>query len=167
MSRKEKRHYLGYLLAMYIGAAVLLTWIIFMGVANPFAPVTAAEREQLKQARLYELKQSQALLLYDSVMTKIATLKSSPGNAVLESDIENQINYLNSLYDGLPNQDMRTQGFHQLALYLQRHYQDVLILRKKADNVLIFQNQLNDCMIGFKQNEDYMNQMRAAQSANR
>ncbi len=165
MSRKEKRHYLGYLIAMYAVGSIILVLIIFSGVANPFSQVSAEEREQLKQAHYFELQQQQAVQIYDSVMQKIIALKASTGSAILESDIENQINYLNSFYDGTPNRDMRTIGFHQMALYLQRHYQDALILRKKEDNIRIFQNQLNDCMIGYKQNEDYMNQMRAAQSS--
>jgi hypothetical protein len=165
MSRKEKRHYLGYLIAMYSIGTIILVLILFSSVASPFSQVSAAEREQLKQARLFEEQQQQAIGIYDSVMAKVNTLKSSTGNAVLESDIENQINYLNSFYTGAPNTDMRTIGFHQMALYLQRHYQDALILRKKADNIRIFQNQLNDCMIGYKQSEAYMNQMRAAQSS--
>ncbi|RYZ39175.1 MAG: hypothetical protein EOP49_30420 [Sphingobacteriales bacterium] len=165
MSRIEKRHYLGYLVAMYVVGTALLTGIIFWGVANPFSPISASDREQLRQARIFEGQQQQAVQIYDSVMAKVRVLKTSPGNAVLESDIENQINYLNSMYDGVPNKDMRTFSFYQMALYLQRHYQDALILRKKADNIRIFQNQLNECMIGYKQNEDYMNRMRAAQSS--
>lgn len=164
MSRKEKRHYLGYLIVLYLGAGILFSWILFMGVANPFASATDTEREQLKQARLFDAKQEQSLRIYDTLMRKIAVLKSSPGDQVLEADIENQINYLNSLNDGLPNQDMRTISFYQMAKYLKRHYGNAKIVRKKADNIQIFQNQLNDCRIGYQQTEQYMNQIKAAQS---
>ena len=165
MSRKEKRHYLGYLVLMFLGASALLVWIVFSGVANPFSPISEAEREQLRQARLFERQQAEAVRIYDTVMTRINVLKANPGDEVLETDIKNQISYLNSLYDGQPNRDMRTLSFHQMALFLLRHFEKALIFNRKTDNIRIFQNQLNDCMIGYKQNEDYMNQMRAAQSA--
>lgn len=164
MSRKEKRHYLGYLVALYAGAVLLLAGILFAGVSNPFKTIPESERAQLAQARQYEQQQVQAVQLYDSLMSRINQLKQSPGNAVLETDIENQINYLNSLYDGLPNKDIRSFGFHQMARYLQRHYQDAVTLRKRVDNIQIFQNQLNDCMIGYREREGYMNQMRAAEA---
>ena len=160
MNRKEKRHYLGYLIAMYAGSAILLVFIIFSSVANPFSPISAAEREGLRQARIFEQQQAEAVIIYDSVMAKINVLKSNPGNSVLTTDIENQINYLNSMHDGLPNKDIRTIGFHQMARYLQRHYGDAVIMNKKAENIRLFQSQLDECMIGYRQKETYMNQMR-------
>lgn len=164
ISRKEKRHYLGYLIVLYLGAAILFSWILFMGVANPFSSATDAEREQLKQARLYDDKQVESLGIYDTVMRKIAVLKNSPGDQVLEADIENKINYLNSLNDGLPNQDMRSISFYQMAKYLKKHYGNAKIVRKKADNIQIFQSQLDQCSMSYNQTEQYMNQIKAAQS---
>lgn len=164
MSRKEKRHYLWYLLALYIGSAALLSWIIFMGVASPFATISDREREQLKQAKLFELKQNEALKAYDTVMQSVAVLKTNPGNQILTSDIEHNINYLNSLNDGLPNSDMRSFGFYQMARYLKLHYERALTLRKTADNIELFERQLNDCRAGYDQNKQYINQIRAAQS---
>lgn len=164
MSRKEKRHYLWYLLALYIGSAALLSWIIFMGVASPFATITDQEREQLKQAKIFEQKQHEAVRAYDTVMQSVSMLKTNPANQVLTSDIDHNINYVNSLNDGLPNSDIRSFGFYQMARYLKLHYERALTLRKTAENIQLFEKQLNDCRIGYEQNEQYMNQIRAAQS---
>ncbi|WP_118975073.1 type VI secretion system TssO [Taibaiella koreensis] len=164
MSRKEKRHYLWYLIALYIGSAAIFSWIIFLGVPNPFSSISNQEREQLNQAKIFEARQIEALQIYDTVMQKVTALKSNPGNQIVEADIEQRINYLNSLNDGLPNRDMRTYGFYQMAKYLNNHFQNAKILRKKSENIQLFEKQLSDCRIGYQQNEQYMNQIRAAQS---
>lgn len=148
LSATEKKEYLGYLLILYILTAVILGTILFFKVINPFKMITDEEREILRQSSIYEEKQQKAVGLYDEIMEKVGTLKKTPESAVLKADIEKQIRLLKSFDDGLPKSDVRNISFHQMATFLQRYYEDVMIMQKTIGNYTVIETQLNECRMG-------------------
>ena len=159
----EKKEYLGYLLILYFLTAIILGVVLFFKVINPFKMISDEEREILRQASIYEEKQSKAVVMYDEIMEKVATLKKTPESAVLKADIEKQIKLLGSFNDGLPNGDVRNISFQQMATFLQRYYEDAMIMQKTVGNYTVIETQLNECRMGLNRNEDNLNQIRAAQ----
>lgn len=163
LSTKERREYFGYLLIIFLAVAGLLGWLLFYKVSNPFRMLTDAEKEILRQKSFFEQKQEAAVAKYDSIMQKIEAFRSTPGSAVAKSDIENEIRVLESYYDQLPNRDIRSISFEQMASFLQRYYEDVMVLQKSLGNAQVFQTELNECQAGLDKKSDNLNQIRAAQ----
>ena len=163
LSTKERREYFGYLLIIFLVITGLLGWLLFYRVSNPFKMLTDAEKEILNQKSFFEHRQETAVARYDSIMKKIDAFRSTPNSAVAKSDIENEIRVLNSYYDRAPNRDIRSISFEQMASFLQRYYEDVMVLQKSTGNAQVFQKQLDECRMGLDKNTNNLNQIRAAQ----
>lgn len=151
LSGKERREYFWYLLFLFVFVSGILTYLLLYKSTNPFNVLSVAERDILRQRTIFENKQKVSLFLYDTVMQKIKTYKSSPGN-VLEAEINNDIKTMNSFYDPSPNSDSRNICFQKMATFLEMHFTDVINLHKSTSNSQFFQKQLDDCRMGIPKN---------------
>jgi hypothetical protein len=148
LTRKERREYFWYLLLLFVIISIGLGCLLFFGVSNPFKMISEADQAVLKQGKLFEDRQKSALVLYDTVLYKVALYKAAPTN-VLEADIKQDIKTLNSYYDPR-NQDAdpRSICFQQMGTFLEMYLGDAMDMRKSIANHQLFQKQLDDCMMG-------------------
>ncbi|WP_131535984.1 type VI secretion system TssO [Pedobacter nototheniae] len=160
LNHTEKRHYFIYLVIMFVVITGILMALIFRKSPNPFSTASYSDVSFINQEQFFLEKQKEAVPLYDSVLVKIEGLQNVPTNLVLEIDIKNQINTLNSYYENLSNRDPRFIGFKQMAVFEKMHFEDMLVMKKKMENIKLFQSQLDQCQIGYKDKETRLNQLR-------
>jgi hypothetical protein len=165
LNRKEKRHSLLYLILLFVTASTLLIWIMFRNSDVFASNHSSVDDAYFIQNKEFVAKQNQAVSLYDTMFTRITALKNIPSSASAESDIMYGINTLNSYNENLPTKDPRFINFHQMALFLKLYYEDMMVYKKMTDNVQRFQQQLDECEIGYKDQQGYLNQIKAAQAA--
>lgn len=158
LTTSEKRQYFGYLLLLFAIISLLLGWLLFAGVRNPFKMLNKTDMAFLQQKQIFEKKQDKALVLYDSTVSKIDMYRNSPSN-VLEADIKADIRVINELYDTSAHSDSRNICFQQMGAFLEMYFTDAMNLHKTLANTGLFQKQLADCRMGLDKSGD---QIRAA-----
>ncbi len=161
LSRREKRYRLAYLLILFFVTAGLLISVIFHNSGAFSSDVAALDKDYLKQEADYNMRQKEAVPIYDTLFTRIAALQNVQATAIAETDIKNGINTLYSFNEFNPNKDPRFAAFSQMALFLKIYLEDMLVLKKKMENIDRFAGQLSQCEIGFKDQQTLMNQRRA------
>jgi len=130
LTRKERREYFWYLLFLFVLISAFLGWMLFYGVSNPFKVISDADREVLRQGKLFEEKQKKSLPLYDTILYKVNVYRAAPTN-VLEADIKNDIRTLNSYYNaGNPDADPRSICFQQMGTFLEMYLGDAMNMHK-------------------------------------
>lgn len=163
LNKQEKRHYFLYLIILFAIVVSSLTWVIFRKSHNPFNTVSNLDAEFLAKEKYFLDRQKEVLPLCDSVFSKISTLKTMPSTIFFETDIKNEINTVNSFDESnIPNKDPRLAAFHQIALFQKLYFEDILILKRKLQNIESFKSQLDQCEIGYKDKQTFMNQLKAA-----
>lgn len=165
MGRLEKKQELMYLLSLSVLISSLVIWMVFRNRDSFTAPAPGFESSYVQQSKEFAERQDEAVPMYDTLFSRIASLQGSPGNPILETDIMTGINSLNAMNENLPTKDARFVGFHQMALFLKLYFEDMMVLKKKMENIRHFQEELNQCEIGYKDGQTLMNQIKAAQAA--
>lgn len=166
LNKREKRQYFLYLIILFSIVVSGLTWIIFRKNHNPFITISKLDADFLANQKYFLDKQKEVLPLCDSIFSKISTLKNMPSTIFIETDIKNEINTVNSFDESaIPSKDPRLAAFHQIALFQKLYFEDILILKRKLQNIDRFKAQLDQCEIGYKDKQNFMNQLKAADRA--
>lgn len=148
LTRKERSVYFYKLLLMYAVGVALLSAILFWNargktVAGPEWKGRFAEREN------YTKTQIQALQLIDSMLTKMEMLKGDARQTFIQSDIQDMVKELRTLYGEGTQYDARGLAFLQASQFMQQRLEDILVLNTEKENVARFERQLSNCKAGY------------------
>lgn len=163
LNKLEKRQYLLYLSILSVFTVTLFSFIIFRKSQNPFKSVNDFDAAFLAKNVYFSKTQKEILPLCDTLFHKISILKSIPTTAFIEADIKNDIATVNSFDESMmPSKDPRLVAFKQIANFQRMYFEDVLILKRKLQNIEYFKTQLEKCEIGYKDKQNFINQLKTA-----
>lgn len=163
LNKLEKRQYLLYLSILSVFTVTLFSFIIFRKSQNPFKSVNDFDAAFLAKNVYFSKTQKEILPLCDTLFYKISILKNIPTTAFIEADIKNDIATVNSFDESMmPSKDPRLIAFKQIANFQRMYFEDVLILKRKLQNIEYFKTQLEKCEIGYKDKQNFINQLKTA-----
>ncbi|PSK93338.1 type VI secretion system TssO [Taibaiella chishuiensis] len=148
LGRIEKRHYLGYLIALYVVVASLLIWLVFSGTTNPFTQLSEVDKATIDRAAYFETVQLKAAKEYDSTMTLIRAYYGSAKTLENERQIEQRIAYIRGLYNNPDIQDSRKLVFMQMADFLNYSLSNAQNISVELDNIVKYKDDLERCRTG-------------------
>ena len=148
LGRIEKRHYLGYLIALYLVVASLLIWLVFSGTTNPFTQLSDVDKATIERAAYFETIQLKAAREYDSAMTLIRSYYGGAKTLENERQIEQRIAYIRGLYSNPDIQDNRKLVFMQMADFLNYSLSNAQNINIELDNIVKYKDDLERCRTG-------------------
>ncbi len=148
LGRTEKRHYLGYLITLYIVVAGILIWLIFSGTTSPFSQLSDVDKAAIDRAAHFEAVQQKAVLQYDSVLTMIKASYGSEKAPEIVKQIESRISYIKGFYTDPDIQDSRKIVFVQMADFLNYSLSNAQNINVELSNVAEYKEILEQCRRG-------------------
>ncbi len=148
LGRIEKRHYLGYLIALYLVVASLLIWLVFAGTTNPFTQLSDVDKATIERAAYFETIQLKAAREYDSAMVLIRSYYGGAKTLENERQIEQRIAYIRGLYSNPDIQDNRKLVFMQMADFLNYSLSNAQNISIELDNIVKYKDDLERCRTG-------------------
>lgn len=145
LGRIEKRHYLGYLIALYLVVSGLLIWLVFSGTTNPFNQLSDVDRATIDRAAYFEATQLKAAKEYDSTMLLIRNYYGGAKTQNSEKQIEDRIAYFKGLYNDPDIQDSRKLVFLQMADFLSYSRSNAQNINVELDNIVKYRDDLEKC----------------------
>lgn len=148
LGRIEKRHYLGYLILLYVVVTGLLIWLVFSGTSNPFAQLSDVERAAIKRAEVFEDYQREAVKVYDSTLAMIKASYGGAHTGLNGPQIDYGIAYIRGLYTNPTIQDERKIVFAQMADFLSYSFSNAHNIDVQEANIAEYEQALDRCRNG-------------------
>lgn len=148
LGRTEKRHYLGYLIALYVVVAGILIWLVFSGTTSPFAQLSEVDKAVIDRAAHFELVQQKAVQQYDSALVMIRVSYGSTKTPETIKRIENSISYIKGFYTDPDIQDSRKIVFIQMADFLNYSLSNAQNIDVELLNIAEYKDILDKCRKG-------------------
>jgi len=150
LSKKEKRYQFVYLIFMLMAALILLSIIFLKTFASPFSDADVFSLETLDQKAKYNERQKLMIPIIDSTFNSISKLTAEMPQPLEENEIKYKINDINGAYDNVNVNDLRKEGYHQIAAFYTMYFVDKKNVSKITDDIKAFEKQYEDCTIGYK-----------------
>ncbi|WP_313501961.1 type VI secretion system TssO [Kaistella carnis] len=163
LSKKEKRYYFIYLLAMLLLGVVFLGIIFLSKLSSPFGDSDSIAIKTLQQKSIFDMRQKAIQPKVDSTFIKLKRLSSEKPQPVEENELRYDINDINDAFSDLAITDSRKNNYNLIAKFYKMYYDDKKVMVKKNENVKRFTKQFEDCTIGMKDMQQQINQRKNAQ----
>lgn len=150
LGRIEKRHYLGYLIALYIVVAGILIWLVFSSTTSPFSQLSDVDKAAIDRAAYFESVQQKAVKEYDSAMILIRASYGSAKTPESIRQIEQRIAYIKGLYTDPEIQDSRRLVFVQMADFLNYSLSNAQNIDVEHVNIVEYKDDLDKCRNGMQ-----------------
>lgn len=163
LSKKEKRYYFIYLVAMLLLGVVFLGIIFLSKLSSPFGDSDSIAIKTLQQKSIFDTRQKAIQPKVDSTFIKLKRLSSEKPQPVEENELRYDINDINDAFSDLAITDSRKNNYNLIAKFYKMYYDDKKVMVKKNENVKRFTKQFEDCTIGMKDMQQQINQRKNAQ----
>ena len=163
LSKKEKKHYFIYLLAMLLLGVIFLSIVFLNKLDSPFTDSDTLAIKTLQQRTVFDTRQQIVQPVMDSTFIKLRKLSNEKQQPVEENELKYEINDLKDAFSDLSITDGRKENYLLIAKFYKMYFDDKKILVKKNENVKIFTKQFDDCTIGMKDMQQQINQRKNAQ----
>ncbi len=108
---------------------------------------------KMNRIRDFQHKQSDEMVIVDSIYNKIRAFNPAINASYEENDIKFYLNDIKSIYDR-NSYDSRYKIFNQVSCFYSAWFNDKKELWSKQQNILTFQKNLEDCEIGLQKKQD-------------
>lgn len=163
LSKKEKRYYFIYLLAMLLLGVVFLSIIFLNKFSSPFGDSDSISIKTLQQKSIFDNRQKSMQPLVDSTFIKLRRLSSEKPQPVEENELRYEIDDINNAFSDVIITDTRKNNYPLIAKYYKMYYDDKKIIVKKNENLKTFTKQFEECIIGMKDMQQQINLRKNAQ----
>lgn len=163
LSKKEKRYYFIYLLAMLFLGVLFLGIIFLHKIESPFSTSDAIAIKTLKQKGIFDDRQKSVQPLVDSTFIKMKRLSSEKPQPVEENELKYEIGDIKDAFSDVIITDSRKNNYPLIAKYYKMYFDDKKIIVKKNDNLKTFTKQFEECTIGIKELQQQINLRKNAQ----
>lgn len=163
LSKKEKRYYFIYLLAMLLLGVVFLSIIFLNKLNSPFGYSDSISIKTLQQKAIFDDRQKSMQPIVDSTFIKLKKLSSEKPQPVEENELRYEIGDINDAFSDVIITDTRKNNYPLIAKYYKMFYDDKKIIVKKNENLKTFTKQFEDCTIGMKDMQQQINLRKNAQ----
>lgn len=152
LTQKERRVYFFKLLSIYAVGVLLFGFIIFWNALGSFSVNTAKTKNKIAEYNEVNARQADAIQLMDTINANLDHLKGDDRQVFLEKDVQNMAKQITALYND-NSTDLRYIAFVQAGSFMNMRLEDIVTLNKKMANIRLFEKQLNDCRIGYRNNQ--------------
>lgn len=166
LSNKEKRYYFFYLLAMLLGAVLLISAVTLYRFDSPFTSAEIAAVQQLQEKSKFEARQEMSQDLLDSTFTKIDRLEVKDLNPD-QLELENSITDVATVMDQTNIIDQRKLSYRQISNFYKMYLDDKIRLSSQLENIESYKKQFDDCSANVSEKKQMMLQRENAQMMSR
>lgn len=152
LTLKERRVYFFKLLTIYAAGVLLFGFIIFWNAMGETGVNAEKTKNKIAEYNQVNARQSDAVQLMDTISINLDRLKGDDRQVFLEKDVQNMTKQLAALYND-NSTDLRYVAFVQAGNFMNMRLEDIVTLNKKVANIRLFEKQLNDCRIGYRNNQ--------------
>ncbi|WP_292009651.1 type VI secretion system transmembrane protein TssO [Chryseobacterium sp.] len=156
LSKKEKHYQFFYLLLMLLTSLLLLGIIFLKAFESPFSTSDMLAIQTLEQKSKFDQQQKIVQPLLDSTFNQISKLTDEVPQPFEENNIRYGINDIANSFENANVNDLRKEGYPQVAQFYKMYFDDKKIISKKSENIKVFEKQFQDCSIGFKEKKDQL-----------
>lgn len=111
---------------------------------------------KMKRIRSFQQKQSEEIIIIDSIYSKIAAFNPGLNASYEENDIKYYLNDLKRIYEK-NSYDGRYKIFQQTSSFYSKWFDDRKELWSKQQNITNFRKKLEQCEIGLLKKKDELN----------
>ncbi|WP_223607062.1 type VI secretion system transmembrane protein TssO [Chryseobacterium sp. OSA05B] len=158
LSKKERHYQFLYLILMLLAAMVFLGVIFLKGFESPFSDEDVRGLESIEQKKAFESKQKLIQPVMDSAYIRISRIKDKAPEPFVEDNISHDINGIASYFHGNDVVDIRKDAYPQIAKFYKMYFDDKKIISITTEDVNRFEKEVEDCRIGFKNKQSYINE---------
>lgn len=152
LSKKEKRYQFVYLILMLITALLLFSILFLKNYTSPFSSSSEfISLETLDQKAKFDERQKVMQVIVDSTFSKIQNLTTEMPQPVEENEIKYDINDINGAFQNHNTNDLRKEGYPQIAMFYMMHFYDKKNVSKISEDIKKFEKQYEDCTIGYRE----------------
>lgn len=159
LSKKEKRHYFSYLLAMLFFVSILLTVVFIKNFESPFTNRDFITIQTLNEKNKFDEQQNLAQPILDSTFVKIDKLKLDNRNSLKGYELENSISDIANYFELSSSKDQRKDSYLLVAKYYKMYLDDKKFEAIRKDNVGIYKKQFEECSIGYQTKQQQIIQL--------
>lgn len=163
LSKKEKRYYFIYLMAMLLMGVIFLGIIFLHKFSTPFTSSDSIDIKTLKQKSVFADRQKAIQPKVDSTFIKLKRLSSEKPQPVEENELRYDINDINDAFSDIVITDSRKNNYNLIAKFYKMYYDDKKIIVKRNENVKKFTKDFEECTIGMKNKQQQISERRNAQ----
>lgn len=150
LSKKEKRYYFSYLLAMLLFVSALLTIVFIKNFESPFDNSDYISIQTLNEKNKFDVQQNMVQPILDSTFSKINKLNFENRNSMKGYEIENSISDVANLFEMGDFKDPRKESYLKIAKFYKMYLDDKKIESNRKDNVGIYKKQFEDCTLSYQ-----------------
>jgi len=158
-SNKESLFNLFYILGMLLLLLVILTLSFNRNEIGLFEKHDDHVIRAFEQKQGFDHLQNQTFPLIDSLFTDLKTLSVKEEDPVRKNRVKYSINRLKLIKSAEEGGDTRANNYSIIAQYSRMYFDDKRIVKKQNENLVEFSYQLENCMIGKKEQRDQLFQM--------
>lgn len=158
LSKKERHYQFLYLILMLLAAMIFLGVIFLKGFDSPFSDEDIRGIESIEQKKAFEREQKLLQPLMDSAYVGISRIRDKSPEPFVEDNISQNINGLASYFHSKEVVDIRKDAYPQIAKFYKMYFDDKKIISTTTEDVKRFEKELDDCRIGFKNKQSYINE---------
>ncbi|RQO29742.1 hypothetical protein DBR32_14240 [Taibaiella sp. KBW10] len=162
LSKQERRYQFFYLLGLLALVLLVLSLLFLRKFDSPFARDGALSLQMLEQRNKFTARQAAVSPLVENTFRKIIVLSKDSVQPFVESDIKTSINEVANAFEGVEIYDSRKEDYYQIAQFMKMYFSDKVLVAKKTENIARFEKELNECLSGFKDNQQRLSQMKNA-----
>ncbi len=159
LSKKEKRHYFSYLLAMLFFVSILLTVIFVSNFDSPFTNRDFMTIQTLNEKNKFDAQQNLAQPVLDSTFVKINKLKLDNKNTMKGYELENSISDIANFFENSTSKDQRKDSYLLVAKYYKMYLDDKKFEANRKENIGIYKKQFEECTIGYQRMQQQILQL--------
>ncbi len=156
LSKKEKRHYFLYLLAMLTGAVLILSIIVLNKAINPFSEADMHSVMILQEKNKFNEAQKVIQSNMDSTFVKIDKYDAEKANPVQEHNINEGISNVQAAFKMSGATDPRKESYPQISKFYRMYMDDKKSSAIIKGNIESFSRQYEDCTVGFRDRQQMM-----------
>ena len=162
LSKQERRYQFFYLLGLLALVLLVMSLLFLRKFDSPFSRTNVLSLQMLEQRNKFAARQAAVVPIVDNTFRKISVLSRDSIQPFTESDIKTSINEVANAFEGVDIYDNRKEGYYQIAQFMKMYFDDKVLVAKKTENIARFEKELNECLSGFKDNQQRLSQMKNA-----
>jgi hypothetical protein len=159
LSKKEKRYYFSYLLAMLFFVSILLTLVFVNNFDSPFTNRDFMTIQTLNEKSKFDEQQNLAQPVLDSTFVKIDKLKLENKNSMKGYELENSISDIANFFENSTSKDQRKDSYLLVAKYYKMYLDDKKFEANRKENISIYKKQFEECTIGYQKMQQQILQL--------
>lgn len=156
LSKKEKRHYFIYLLAMLLLTVILLAVATMSRLTSPFEETDLHSVSILQEKSRFDETQKSFAKKTDSLFSQISKFDPEKASPIEENNIQVNISEVQNAFKLTNFTDSRKSFYPQVAEFYSMYYEDkksALLIKENTKNL---KAQLENCTVGYRNDRQEM-----------